>query len=480
MRVTLSIRTLVNFACAAAMSVGVASAQTTLTLGTPDTHVTDATIGSGTAASTPNNGAALTVRLSTDVNAGRRGLLKFDTSTTIPAGATINSAKLTLFVRGGAGTTTRTVALYEVTKPFQESEATWKIRKSGYAWTAAGGDLATKVATLSVPATAGTALTVDVTALVQKQVKDASSRYTRLALVDAGTADSTSFREFHSSETTDATKRPKLVVVYGGTTTSTTSPSTPTTTGASLKVLHWNIHRGWGTDNKYNLDRIANWIVKLNPQLVSLNEVERFTSYANEDQPATLLAMLKSKTGVAWYSYYRTGTGATNGHGNVIFSRFPIISTSYCQLSATRVAANVAVTVNGRLVNYYATHLDSSSTTSSYRIAELKKLLPCLANDAEQKIIGGDFNAKAATTEIAMMTAGHVDSWAKAVADNTAYSYAGNTSFGATRNARIDYVFVSKTATAVTIKRAEVFDTRDASGYMPSDHKPLLVNLEVK
>jgi hypothetical protein len=41
-------------------------------------------------------------------------------------------------------------------------------------------------------------------------------------------------------------------------------------------------------------------------------------------------------------------------------------------------------------------------------------------------------------------------------------------------------VFLSKTATALTLKRAEVFDTRDANGRMPSDHKPLVVTLEVK
>jgi endonuclease/exonuclease/phosphatase family metal-dependent hydrolase len=467
----LSIR-LVVLAFATAWSAGVASAQTTLTLGALNTHISDSTIGSGTAASTVYNGASLAVRRSTDVNATRRSLLKFDTETTIPAGTAITSAKMTLYVRSGAGASTRTLGIYEVTTPFQETQVTWKIRKSGYAWLTQGGDLGTKIASVSVPATTGTAVTVD----VQKVVK-ASSRYTRVALVDISTADSTSVREFHSSESTDSAKRPKLVVVYGATVSSPT-PQPPT--GSTLKVLHWNIHRAWGTDGKYNLDRIATWIVKLNPQLVSLNEVERYTSYANEDQPARLLAMLKAKTGVAWYAYYRTGPGTTKGHGNAIFSRFPIASTSYCQLSTTRVAANVAVTVNGRLINFYSTHLDSSGSTNSYRIAEVKKLLPCLANDAEQKIISGDFNAKATTTEIGMMTSGYIDSWAKAAADNTAYSYAGNTSFGATRNARIDYTFVSKTASALTIKRAEVFDTRDSNGYMPSDHKPLVVNLEVK
>jgi endonuclease/exonuclease/phosphatase family metal-dependent hydrolase len=473
---TLSIRLLVALAFGAAMSNGVASAQTTVTLNT-DAHVTDATIGSGTAASTVDNGATLSVRLSTDVNAVRRALLKFDTESTIPAGTTLNSAKLTLYVRRGADASTRSLAVYQVTRPFQETQATWKIRKTGYNWVTQGGDLGTRIATVSVPTTAGAAVTVDVTAVVQNAVKDPSSRWTRLEVLDVSAADSTSLREFHSSETTDTARRPKLVVTYGGTTSA--PPPPPPTTGSTLKVLHWNIHRAWGTDGKYDLDRIATWIVRLTPHLVSLNEVERFTSYANEDQPARLLAMLKSKTGVSWYSYYRTGTGATNGHGNVLFSRFPIISTSYCQLSGTRVAANVAVTVNGRLVNMYATHLDSSDG-NAYRIAEVKKLLPCLANDAEQKIVAGDFNAKAGTTEINLMTAGHLDAWAKAVADKTAFSYPGNTSFGATRNARIDYVFASKTATALTIKRAEVFDTRDAYGKMPSDHKPLVVTFEVK
>jgi endonuclease/exonuclease/phosphatase family metal-dependent hydrolase len=474
---TLSIRPILALAFAASLSAGVASAQTTLTLATPDSQVTDATIGSGTVASTVNNGATLAVRLSTDVNATRRALLKFDTENTIPASTTITSAKLTVYVRGGAGATSRTIGVYEVAKPFQETQATWKIRKTGYAWLTQGGELGTKAASVTVPATAGTAVTVDVTAVVQKAI-NSTSRYTRLALVDTSTADSTSLREFHSSEASDAAMRPKLVVVYGQ--APAAAPTPTASTGSTLKVLHWNIHRAWGTDGKYDLDRIANWIVKLNPHLVSLNEVERFSSYANEDQTATLLAKLKAKTGAAWYGYYRTGNGATNGHGNAVLSRFPIISTSYCQLSGTRSVANMALTFNGRLINFYATHLDSSDSTNSYRIAEVKKLLPCLADDAEQKIIAGDFNAKYATTEIGLMTASFIDTWAKAAADGTAYSYPGNTSFGATRNARIDYVFASKTATAVTVKRAEVFDTRDASGKMPSDHKPLLVNFEVK
>jgi endonuclease/exonuclease/phosphatase family metal-dependent hydrolase len=247
-----------------------------------------------------------------------------------------------------------------------------------------------------------------------------------------------------------------------------------------LKVLHWNIHRGWGTDGKYDLNRIGDWIVKMNPHVVSLNEVQRFTSYANEDQPGRLHSMLESKTGAEWYLYFRTPSGSSRGHGNAILSRFPIVSTSYCELSGDRVAANIAITVNGRLVNFYSTHLNSSSSTGRNRIAEVKRLLACLGTDAEQKIIAGDFNARDYTSEIGLMEALHRDGWAESKADGTAVDYAGNSAPGATRKRRIDYVWYSKRATAIALKKAQMFDTRNARGSMPSDHKPLVVTFEVR
>ena len=476
---SLSIRPLVALTFAAALSSGVASAQTTLTLGTPETHVTDATIGSGTAANTISNNDRLSVRLSTDVNAGRRALLKFDTETTMPATTSVTSATLSLYVRGGAGTTTRRIGVYQVTKSFQETQATWITRKTGYKWVTSGGDLGTKIGELSVPTTAGAKVSVNVTAAVQQALKDASSRYTRLALVDLSTADSTSYRDFHSSETATASLRPTLVVTYG---TSSTPPPPTTTTTAGLKVLDWNTHYGVGTDGKYNIDRIATWIAKLNPDVVSLNEVTRYAYYNTaEDQASRYVALMNAKTGRTWYYTYRTDNGASKGVGNMVLSRFPIASTSYCQLSTRRVAVNAAVYVNGRLVNVWSTHLDSSSTSNSMRITEIKALHACVGSFAQQKIIAGDFNAKSATTEISLMASGgFTDTWAKAASLSLAYSYPGNTSFGATRNARIDYVWTSTGATALVIKRAEVFDTRDASGYMPSDHKPLIVTFDVK
>jgi hypothetical protein len=66
------------------------------------------------------------------------------------------------------------------------------------------------------------------------------------------------------------------------------------------------------------------------------------------------------------------------------------------------------------------------------------------------------------------------DNWA-----NDSVFVQGNTS-GKTRNTRIDYAFHSKQATRLTLKKAQVFDSRDSTGVMPSDHRPLMTTFEVK
>jgi endonuclease/exonuclease/phosphatase family metal-dependent hydrolase len=250
-------------------------------------------------------------------------------------------------------------------------------------------------------------------------------------------------------------------------------------TGSTLKVLHWNIHRGYDTDNRYNLSAIGSWVAKMNAHIISLNEVHNDTGYTDDNQPAELEAMLESKTGKSWYRYYRTIQGSTKGNGNLILSRFPISATGYCQLDTNRVAAQATVTVNGRNINFYSTHLDSADS-GTRRIAQAKVLIKCLANDAEQKIVAGDFNAQSSTTEIGIMKDDYVDAWAKADANGDAYSYSGNSRWGATRKTRIDYVFYSQGASRLVLKKAEVIDTRDSDGDMPSDHKPLVVTFEVR
>ena len=170
-------------------------------------------------------------------------------------------------------------------------------------------------------------------------------------------------------------------------------------------------------------------------------------------------------------------SGASKGIGNAIISRFPLSGGNVCHLSSSRNAVGARLTVNGGSVNIWSTHLAVES--GSYRVAEVKDLLPCMAGYAEQRIVAGDFNAGSSATEIDLMTASYIDAWAKAKSLGVTENYSGNCD-GCTRKSRIDYMFLSKGATKLVIKEAEVIDTRNSSGVMASDHKPMVVTLEVR
>ena len=93
----------------------------------------------------------------------------------------------------------------------------------------------------------------------------------------------------------------------------------------------------------------------MNPDIISLNEVEYYTGWGYEDQPARLASLLKSKTGRTWYYKFATASGASRGDGNLILSRYPFVVADSQLLSYTRVVVQVAVNVNGRNVSFFST-----------------------------------------------------------------------------------------------------------------------------
>ena len=453
---------------------GPAVAQTTVVLDAPDSEVVDTTIRAGSYASKNLNGDSLITRASDNPEYVRRALLKFDTHNTIPAGATIQSATLTLTLEH-SDAQTRTVSAYRVASSWDEGSATWTKRNSSYVWGTSGGDLAAKYASTTVGTSPGAKVTFDVTRLVQEVVKgNYGSRYTRVALTDDGASSGDSYKEYFRSETSDASVRPKLTVVWGGSTTSSGSTSTPTTTtttptttsGTTLKVLHWNVHHGGiGTDGRYDPDRIAMWIAKMNPDIASLNEVD------TSDQANAIVSRLNARTGTTWRASF-------SGRGNLVITRLSVASTSRCVYpDGVRYAAHTRVTVNGRPINLWSTHLTVDS--ASARLAEVKAMQKCATYWPEARIIAGDYNMQQGSTEYNAAVVGYKDAWLWAKSLGTAVNYSGNCD-GCTRNSRIDYVFSSSAATFLVLKSAQMVDTRDSSGRMPSDHKPLLVTYTVK
>ena len=420
----------------------------------------------------------LATRASDDATYVRRVLLKFDTENTIPAGSAITSAKLTVTVAGG-NTESRTISAYRISTSYDAPEATWKIRKTSTSWSSAGGDLAEKAASATVTNTVGSDVTFDVTALVQGAVNgNFSSRYTRVALVDNGGSSRDSYKEYYSENAGDTSVRPILTVTYGSSTAAPT-PAPTSGSGVKMRVLQWNLHHGVGTDGKYDINRIATWIANMSPDVVMLNEVEKYTGWGNEDQPARYQSLLESKTGKTWYLLFAQefGDWSSNGKGHVILSKYPFAATDRVAISYDRVIADARIVVNGRTISLLVTHLDPDSATR--RLTQAKEVTTWALAHPENRILTGDMNAWPDQTSIAEYNKTYNDSWTVATSKGAAYEFSGLSPDGATKSGRIDYIFYSKGVSNVSTVSSQVYDTRDSSGYMPSGHRPVLTTFQI-
>jgi endonuclease/exonuclease/phosphatase family metal-dependent hydrolase len=260
--------------------------------------------------------------------------------------------------------------------------------------------------------------------------------------------------------------------------------------GTQLKVLSWNLHFGRGTDSVYNLDRQATHIANINPDLAALCEISR---YSGDDSVMILVNLLILRTGRTWYWHFVPKYSGCP-EGNLILSKFPLVSTSFQFLSYQRSVAQIRVNVGGRSVNFFATHLDH--TSSSIRYAQVGELTTWLSGFAEPRIIGGDFNAGPDTSEIARMTTYYHDTWMEGMNAGVAVAYPDNPVQvqTRTRRGRIDYLFYSRGATNLIVRASQVPDSRDLNntnvvellgttddrGVRPSDHNQVVTIFEVR
>jgi endonuclease/exonuclease/phosphatase family metal-dependent hydrolase len=437
---------------AIALLAGAANAQTVTLPAYEDT-----TLQGGVYENTNYGSGDLVTRASTDATWTRHALLKFDTHNSIPAGATITSATLTVTVKG-EGSETRTVTAYCVPESFWEHEATWRRRNDTLYWSKPGGTATHAHANAPATAVSGARVTFDATALV-REVMGQSSRYTRVMLADAGASSKGSLRHYHSNEASSASLRPSLVVTY---TTGTTTATPPPPTGSTLKVMQWNIA------STSNVTAVADFIAKFRPDLISLNEIYK---YASDNRPQKIADLLKARTGITYYTHWAQIAGLTSGVGVAVLSRYPIEDTDSHYLSYDRSAALVRVTVNGRVVHFVSTHLDHQY--SSKRLAQVNQIKSWLTSFAEQRIVAGDFNWYPGTTEINEMAETYNDAWAVAKSKGTATSTSDNPE-GYTRNNRIDYVFYSKGASRLALVSSQTTERISLS-----DHRAVLAVFQV-
>ena len=253
--------------------------------------------------------------------------------------------------------------------------------------------------------------------------------------------------------------------IYVGVAVTAPAPQ-PSSSSSSLRVLHWNVHHLIGTDGVFDPGRIAYWIGQMRPDIISLNEVD--DSWHAEMITNAIVAA----TGGGWHTKF-------SGWGNLILTKLPMNGSSVCTFNpgAGRKAAHRSTTFNGRTINLWSAHLATDG--SGTRLYEVSNLQNCASQWSDARIIAGDFNMQASSGEYWAAVSGYTDGWATASSQGTTANYSGNCD-GCTRNSRIDYIFSSQSAWYLTVESARVYDTRDGNGYMPSDHKPMVVTYRVR
>src|SRR5205807_2129452 len=241
---------------------------------------------------------------------------------------------------------------------------------------------------------------------------------------------------FHIYQTSgNYTASLKITSSTGGTASASTLLSVSgSSSSIKLRVMQANIfYGGHGTDDIANLSRDATWIANMNPDVVSLIDV-----LGGSSNPQTLTNLVIQKTGLSWYySYVPKYPGCAEGV--MILSKWPIVSTSQYFMSYQMPIAEATLSVNGKLISFFATHFQWPKDASSERQVEANELVAFASKFPEPRFIGGDFNSQVGTPEVDIILQHYSGGWDTAVSKATATAYPENlpSVYTRTRRSRI-------------------------------------------
>ena len=251
----------------------------------------------------------------------------------------------------------------------------------------------------------------------------------------------------------------------------TEDPLKPGADKQILKVMSYNIHIGnppSEAEGVVKLEAAANAIKTANPDLVALQEVDKFTTRSGIDLDQA--KKLADFTGMHYY--FAKALNRSNGeYGVAVLSKFPIITTSRYSLpvqsgtgAELRVAGIIQVEIpGGKRIYFVSTHFDHLA--ESNRELHARELLKAIQPYKDAPIIvGGDFNMPPSS-----------DTWniLKTEMAMTCSTCPGT--FPATNpNTTIDYLLLNKQAQSVfKVKNHQTVNERYAS-----DHLPIVAELE--
>lgn len=266
-----------------------------------------------------------------------------------------------------------------------------------------------------------------------------------------------------------------------------------------LRVMTYNIHHGTGNDActtppamlgqppnpdcGLNLRRIADVIRAQNPDVVGLQEVDRFWARsAYVDQAAWLARELGMHVCYGANLNHPADSHADRPHqyGTAILSQYPVLECTNRYLPMVLVEGQrneqrglleALVNVRGALLRFYNTHLH---TRYADRKIQIKAIMTQIGTPREPVILVGDLNAYPQNSglppaDLAPLYTRFDDAWIEA-GDGPGYTYHADPVLNPNR--RIDYIFVSRDVTVSAAMAPITPVTR-----LASDHYPVVADV---
>lgn len=225
------------------------------------------------------------------------------------------------------------------------------------------------------------------------------------------------------------------------------------------RLMSYNIHHGEGMDNKIDIERIGNVILDVNPEVVSLQEVD---SMVDRSSNIDIMRLLEKQTGM--YATFGHSILLGDGkYGNGVLTKEKPIATNKINLPGKR-EARTALIVELEKYVVVNTHL---SLTNEERLESMKIITDAIRHYNKPVFLMGDLNAEPKEDPIKWLEDAN---W-------QILSNVNQHTFPSTDpNKTIDYVLGYKGNSETYAKfRAHVINEKVAS-----DHSPLFVDVRLK
>lgn len=155
-----------------------------------------------------------------------------------------------------------------------------------------------------------------------------------------------------------------------------------------LRLATWNIHQGVGLDGQRDLERTAQVIRQINPDLIGLQEVDNHIEHGGSD-----LQRLQGLTGMEVIAG-PTMLRSTGDYGNALLTTLPVLAVERHDISVDKREPRGILIVHhdwsGVRLQVAVSHLGLRAKERRYQV---RRLIECLSRqDRQPLILMGDFN----------------------------------------------------------------------------------------